>query len=39
MEDLFLEEVAKLCQKLSKSEGQPLDLSCTMNVSIINALW
>ena len=39
MEDLFIEEVSKLCQKLSKDEGQPVDLSGSMNVSIINALW
>ncbi len=39
MEDLFIEEVSKLCQKLSKNEGQPIDLSGSMNISIINALW
>ena len=39
MEDLFIEEISKLCQKLSANEGQPVDLSGTMNVSIINALW
>jgi hypothetical protein len=39
MEDLFIEEVSKLCQKLSKNDGQPVDLTCTMNVSILNALW
>ena len=26
MEDLFHDEMAKLCQKLAKSEGQPIDL-------------
>jgi hypothetical protein len=39
MEDLFIEEVSKLCQLLSKSEGHPIDMSCTMSVSIVNALW
>ena len=39
MEDLFIEEVSKLCQLLSKSEGQPIDLSGTLGVSIVNALW
>jgi hypothetical protein len=39
MEDLFIEEVSKLCHKLSKNDGQPVDLSGSMNVSIINSLW
>ncbi len=39
MEDLFHDEVAKLCQQLSKKCGQPLDLSCTMHISVVNALW
>ena len=39
MEDLFQDEIAKLCQQLSKKCGEPLDLSGTMNISVVNALW
>ena len=39
MEDLFQDEIAKLCQQLSKKCGKPLDLSGTMNISAVNALW
>jgi methyl farnesoate epoxidase/farnesoate epoxidase len=39
MEDLFHDEVAKLCQFLEKRSDQALSLSGTFNVSIVNALW
>lgn len=39
MEDTIVEEVEKLCELLKKFEGQPLNLQCKLNVSIINGLW
>ena len=39
MEDLFHDEVAKMCQYFSKRTGEPINLSGTMNISIVNALW
>ena len=39
MEDLFHDEVAKLCQYLSKRCDEPINLAGTMNISIVNALW
>jgi len=39
MEDLFVEEVAKLNEALSKEVGQPINLSGKLNISIVNALW
>jgi methyl farnesoate epoxidase/farnesoate epoxidase len=39
MEDLFQDEVGKLCQHFSKRTDQPINLSGTMNISIVNALW
>ncbi len=39
MENLFLEEIAKLNRKLGANVGQPIDLNGIMNVSIVNALW
>jgi hypothetical protein len=35
----FQDEVAKLCQFLSKRCDEPINLSGTMNISIVNALW
>lgn len=39
MEDLFVEEVAKLNEVLSKGAGQPLNLFGKLNISIVNSLW
>jgi hypothetical protein len=39
MEDLFHDEVAKLCQYLSKRCDEPINMAGTMNISIVNALW
>ena len=39
MENLLQEEMSKLCRMLAKSGGQPIELNCTMNVAIVNALW
>jgi methyl farnesoate epoxidase/farnesoate epoxidase len=39
MEALFQEEVAKLCQHLSKKCDEPINLNGTMNISVLNALW
>jgi hypothetical protein len=39
MEDLFQDEVAKLCQYLSKRCDEPINMAGTMNISIINSLW
>ena len=39
MENLFQDEVAKLCQYLSKKCDEPINLSGTMNISVLNALW
>jgi len=39
MEDLFVEEVAKLNEALSKDAGHPINLSGKLNISIVNALW
>jgi methyl farnesoate epoxidase/farnesoate epoxidase len=39
METLFLDEIAKLNKKLGENAGEPVDLNCIMNLSIVNALW
>ncbi len=39
MEELIHDEVTKLCQLLEKIGKEPLDLSGTFNVSIVNSLW
>ncbi len=39
MGNLFVDEVTKLNEKLGRNVGQPVDLNCVMNVSIVNALW
>ena len=39
MEEIIHDEVTKLCQLLEKIGKEPLDLSGTFNVSIVNSLW
>ena len=39
MEDLFHDEVEKLCEVLSRRCDVPISLAGTMNISIVNALW
>ena len=39
MENLFHDEVAKLCEFLKKRSDQTIDLAGTFNVAIVNALW
>ena len=39
MEDLFHDEVLKLCKTLAKKSEEPLNMSGMFNVSIVNALW
>ena len=39
MEQLFHDEVSKLCQTLNKKTDQTLDLAGMFNVAIVNSLW
>ena len=39
MEDMFQDEVTKLCEFLSRRCDEPVNLAGTMNISIVNALW
>ncbi len=39
MEEIIHDEVTKLCQLLERIGKEPLDLSGTFNVSIVNSLW
>ena len=39
MEDLISEEVSRLGDQIAASNGEPVSLHLTLNVSVINALW
>ena len=39
MEDTLLDEVEQLCNEYSKSQGSPICLDNSMNLSVINSLW
>ena len=39
MEDTLLDEVEKLCNEYSKTQGTPICLDNSMNLSVINSLW
>ena len=39
MEDTLLDEVEQLCNQYSKTEGKPICMDNSMNLSVINSLW
>ena len=39
MEDTLLDEVEKLCNEYSKTQGTPICMDNSMNLSVINSLW